>query len=641
MPGNPFRTSQLLTSPVVGPPAPPASLPSTESPETAIAAKHYDPGNTSPPTPPTTKDSARIGSSPASTPHPALHGADDSLQQHAHNLSPLPASPYGTPQHLGDMKSADIHAQDANSQRDSAREERQPDMEAPIRTSSRAPVNPFARTLATLELHDGHIGEQHTPGDHRDQIAAEKRESRASKANLDVEGFKRLLMTGVSTPSTPDSLRKATLAGYPGAPSTFESNSTDSSSISRHSIFEAPQHERHGETPRTSYDMAPSDEERVGLVSDIKKTEKKKPPPAPKHRHGKLVSPRAPQTVSFSDFEAGPSAPLPTPPRRTGSDLNKPLPPTPHISSPPAQTASQDGTQGFSPDVPTPDKEGRDLVAEGNIITPPKKVPPPVPLSRRQSQLRSSGGTRSRSSSIRTVSSEHSTEFPALSPHVVSEPSSLSGSHKTPPPPPPSRRHGSAVMGGNASSTNSSTTELPSILSARRTDSLPPQPPPSRRTTVSAKASSPMAGKADLARTSSLSSNRVTPRSVSSESATMAPPPPPPRRRVSGRSSIEIERPQYPPSVSSMESRLSSSESKRRSFDGKRRTSVASESSLRNEYAPSVDHGEPLYTPNEEVEEPQSIEPVTIPASTPNILEDMEKFQREIDELRERYQKGS
>jgi hypothetical protein len=68
---------------------------------------------------------------------------------------------------------------------------------------------------------------------------------------------------------------------------------------------------------------------------------------------------------------------------------------------------------------------------------------------------------------------------------------------------------------------------------------------------------------------------------------------------------------------------------------------VASESSLKYEYAPAADNAPMLYSPNEQVEEPESLEPDTIQASTQtNILDDMEKFQREIDELRERYQKG-
>jgi hypothetical protein len=135
-----------------------------------------------------------------------------------------------------------------------------------------------------------------------------------------------------------------------------------------------------------------------------------------------------------------------------------------------------------------------------------------------------------------------------------------------------------------------------------------------------------------------MTSNHNNPRSVSNESATMAPPPPPPpRRRQSGRSSLEKERP-LPPSSSPTESRRTSLENKRSSFDGRRRTSLASESSLRHEYAPSSENENVLYSPKEEVEEPLSLEPMTMAKSdSSNILDDMERFQREIDELRSRY----
>ncbi|ORY15853.1 hypothetical protein BCR34DRAFT_598127 [Clohesyomyces aquaticus] len=119
----------------------------------------------------------------------------------------------------------------------------------------------------------------------------------------------------------------------------------------------------------------------------------------------------------------------------------------------------------------------------------------------------------------------------------------------------------------------------------------------------------------------------------------MPPPPPPPRRRQSGRTSMDKERPLLPPSSSPTESRRTSSENKRSSFDGKRRTSVASESSLRHEYAPASEFDQPLYSPQDDItEEPQMLETLEIPKSnSSNILEDLDKFQREIDELRKRY----
>jgi hypothetical protein len=86
---------------------------------------------------------------------------------------------------------------------------------------------------------------------------------------------------------------------------------------------------------------------------------------------------------------------------------------------------------------------------------------------------------------------------------------------------------------------------------------------------------------------------------------------------------------------------------RRTSLDNNRRTSGASEHSLRHEYAP-VDEKPgneyALYSPREEAEDKMA-------ASTGagvgegrkdsnNILDDMEKFQREIDELRNRYKQA-
>lgn len=456
------------------------------------------------------------------------------------------------------------------------------------------------------------------------------------KANLDVEGFKRLLMTGISSPSSSGQPSQPATAPNPSAPSIFESSSsTDTSSISRQSIFE-PVPEPHVETPRTSYEMAPSDEETVGLVTEVKKTEKKKPPPAPKHRHGKLVTSRTPQTVSFSDFSVTEASFAPTTPsrNRNNSDLNKPLPPTPPVVSPPAHIVSQDASQDEPPPLETKASESS---SQSDAPAAQKKVPPPVPLARRQSQLRtSSASNRSRSNSNLTMSSQHSAEFPPVSPGATTEQKPPT-SQKTAPPPPPARRHGASLTGGNPPSTNSSTTELSSTASVRRATVSLPDPPSSRRTTFSSPPPSPVPGQSGLTRTSSISSNRNNPRSVSNESATMPPPPPPPRRRQSGRTSMDKERP-LPPSSSPTESRRTSSEIKRSSFEGKRRTSVASESSLRYEYAPASGNEHALYSPKEEADEPRSLEPVTIPQSdSSNILDDMEKFQREIDELRERY----
>jgi hypothetical protein len=94
-----------------------------------------------------------------------------------------------------------------------------------------------------------------------------------------------------------------------------------------------------------------------------------------------------------------------------------------------------------------------------------------------------------------------------------------------------------------------------------------------------------------------------------------------------------------------MEYRNVSTENMRPSLDNKRRTSVASESSLRREYAPADERTGnefPLYSPNEEAENAMGANMDTAgPRSdSNNILDDMEKFQREIDELRNRFKQA-
>lgn len=149
-------------------------------------------------------------------------------------------------------------------------------------------------------------------------------------------------------------------------------------------------------------------------------------------------------------------------------------------------------------------------------------------------------------------------------------------------------------------------------------------------------------------RTSSKRNSRII--SAESPSTGMPPPPPPPRRRPgSGRSSLDQQRPFIPSTSSPTESRRTSTEHRRTStdlrrtsLDNNRRASGASEHSLRHEYAPAEEKGGSeyaLYSPREEAED--SLAGAGEERKDSNsILEDMEKFQREIDELRSRYKQA-
>ncbi|KAH7137984.1 hypothetical protein B0J11DRAFT_545890 [Dendryphion nanum] len=595
-----------------------------------------------------TKKSVRIESPTSSPPHADAYDEDEALSQRLDSGRYVDSlhltSPAAFPDHFEDHIAAessyrDHHGGEAYEGRYITRKGGgNSEMVGAVQSPTGAPANPFSRTLATIESQEHRSTE--TAGQHRDRTAAEKARANAVRGSLDVEGFKKLLMTGISGPTKPGQHSQPATATAPNpvTASILESSSS-TSSTSRQSVFE-PVQESLAESPRTSYEMAASDDERVGLVADLKKPEKKKPPP-PKHRHGKPVSARAPQTVSFSDFSASELvASSPVLRTRTNSDLNKPLP-APPVTSPPIHIVSQDITHDVDELAPLETKNF-DLYSYPEPGTPQKKAPPPVPLARRHSQLRTSNttGNRSRSNSALTTSSQHSTEFPLLSPGSGYEPTSSPSSSKAPPPPPPpARRHGASLTNNNNTpSPSSSTTELPLTSSTARPAATSPIAPSSRKSTFSSQPpASPDLTSTGLSRTSSITSTRNNPRSVSNESttSTMPPPPPPPRRRQSNRSSIDKERPHPLPTSSPTESRRTSAEHKRNSIDNKRRTSVASESSLRYEYAPSAAENEQvLYSPKEEVSEERLGELVL---SSSSILDDMERFQREIDALRDKY----
>ncbi|ORY15854.1 hypothetical protein BCR34DRAFT_154124 [Clohesyomyces aquaticus] len=434
------------------------------------------------PLPAKTKKSVRIESPTSSTLYPAFHDAGvafaRSVDQATPTSSPLPVSPAGFSDNFEDQQVAQAQFDKHRASGEDGHGERGligntassagTGPPAPSHSSPGVPANPFSRTLATIEPQEQGPTVRHEQLS--DRPAAGKAGPGTTKASLDVEGFKRLLMTGISNPlaSGTSQPHPTATAPNPISASVFESSSsTDTSSVSRQSIFE-PVPEPHLETPRTSYEMAGSDdEERAGLIGNSKRPPKKKPPP-PKHRHGKLVTARTPQVVPFSDFSSSFMAEAAEPTsssvsgQRTDSDLNKPLPPPP-LLSPLPHIVSQDMSQYERPSIETSTSTSS---GQSDTPQPQKKIPPPVPLARRQSQLRSStGGSRSRSNSSLTISSQHSTDFPLLSPshsHLSHEVTSHPQSSKAPPPPPPARRHGTPAASITTSSANSSTTELPS-----------------------------------------------------------------------------------------------------------------------------------------------------------------------------------
>ncbi|KAL3423808.1 hypothetical protein PVAG01_05555 [Phlyctema vagabunda] len=386
---------------------------------------------------------------------------------------------------------------------------------------SNMPANPFQKTLETME---GGAA----------PAAAVTHVASPGRMSMDVDAFKRLLMTGSSGLGTPTTVGAPTLqVGHHGLGD--GGSSTDVSSISRQSIFE-PVHETHAETPRTSHEISEPDDDHRGLTPDysvMASSNRRKPPP-PNSRHGKLikmelrddpVSPglqiTPPSTgISQQYFNASTSSLLSS--ERSPTDLNKPLPPAPTRASHESDRESifDREAAGKTPEPPSPSASIK------------RKTPPAPPITRRHSQL-VSDSKLSRHNSGR-LSPRVEEDGASISDSIAERPRSENGKA---PPPPPSRRVGS-VRVSSASSLNPQPQSPPA-------SALPPVPP---------------------ARVPSV---RQRPPSVSSmeipvsRRASMVPPPPPPRH---GQSIHDT-------------SRRASGDSSRRSIDSNRRASAASSTS--------------------------------------------------------------
>ncbi|TAQ83276.1 hypothetical protein B7494_g8401 [Chlorociboria aeruginascens] len=355
----------------------------------------------------------------------------------------------------------------------------------------KAPPNPFQKTLETME------------SSVRDGLAtAPTNLATPARASLDVDAFKRLLMTGNSGLSTmaPSLHPSAAHHGLGDGGS-----STDTSSISRQSIFEAIQ-DAHLESPRTSHEISEPEDDHRGLIGALQSSGRKKPPP-PNSRHGKLIKVELrdestsnalisiPMSSSggFRDHKSPGSIS-----NRSLTDLNKPLPPAPNRGS-----LELDRESVF-------DKE-----SAGKVPEPPspsasvsRKTPPAPPLTRRHSQLvPDSKLTRNDAGRLSPKAEEENT-----GPIYIDPGRPRSSSFKAPPPP-PSRRPQSIRESSNPLS--------PSLPS---TPSIPP-PPPTRGSSRSS-----MYGRPPSIHSMDLSTNKR---------VSGVPPPPPPHRRNSTRNSFE------------------------------------------------------------------------------------------------------
>lgn len=389
-------------------------------------------------------------------------------------------------------------------------------LQAASQIPSAMPANPFKKTLANL----GTEGKQSLPSYNSERLS-ESGEPFSKRPLYDVDDFTRLLLTGKKSTPAPPVAAPPPVSLYSHHSVGDSSSNTDASSISRQSILE-PIAGLLQESPRTSYEGSPIEDERQQLVGSDSPSFQKSKPSTPGHRHGKLVKANAPQTVSFEDpslsFSStaistrspiGRTTPMPP---RTSGDTEKPLPclpPSPWSNSIPIVETGDAATT-------IPKRETYSELADvQKSQLSRKRNPPTPPLARRHSQLKPKAIAVSERS---TPKSEAGFSGVAQSPPTTAP--------KAPPLPPPRRAGGPVRV--NSSSSISTTASVAPTQSQSSTDDVTSNPtkprppvPPSYSPSIS-----------------SVKRQSTQPISLSPAMA----PPPPPRRRGSSQSSYTPSR---------------------------------------------------------------------------------------------------
>ncbi|KAI0194298.1 hypothetical protein EV127DRAFT_333683 [Xylaria flabelliformis] len=394
------------------------------------------------------------------------------------------------------------------------------------------PPNPFARTLQDIER----------SGQARDANATTTMTTNASKGSLDVDSFKRLLLTGQSNLPSPAQTTVDSAGNPSGVAHTLGAlqdgaSATDASSISKQSIFDALQ-----ETPRTSHEISESEtpEDGKGFLPSspltiVSSASVRKKPPPPSSRHGKLI-----KIDLGADINSLSSESATTLHSSQGTDVNKPLP------APPSRAATDE-------DVESPfDREAAGKVPEAFAelqAHPRPPTPPPTTRSRSGSQT----STQSRKpaappprrhgrseSKVPSIYHNNTNEDPPRSSmeSTHSRAESLRISANSAPAPPPPRRPGHARQGSSFAGIGHGgySAISPSLSEKERTTSgangqtklNPPPPPPTRKQSIrrppSVRSMESNSGPAPLRRVSR-----------EKEGGALPPPPPPPRARGGSR----------------------------------------------------------------------------------------------------------
>ncbi|KAB5518742.1 hypothetical protein GE09DRAFT_511048 [Coniochaeta sp. 2T2.1] len=537
-----------------------------------------------------------------------------------------------------------------------------PDTAPPV--SAGPPPNPFKKTLEDME-HGSNDGPQIPNA------------STGGKGSLDVDAFKRLLMTGQTNASGSVTQPAVPSPSTHKPPSLADAASiTDASSVSRQSIFDSTVAQ---ETPRTSHEIseAEGEDDRLGLIHNAQaktqqtaSTLRKKPPP-PSPRHGKLIkvdlskkentgSPGhdGDQRPSSSSSQTiVPGSPSSTSSRRrssTPSDVNKPLPPAP------GRRSIDDGSESIfdreaagkvpepvdpeldadaipTPRPPTPPNASHATTATTDLNPSDPRKPPPPPRRKSHSRNESKLSVASKSSTtpVPTFTDEPSSMRRSSQDSTRSVSSSLRVNLHAPAPPPPRRPNHASRPSFSASSAASFTGLTPTNASAATSPAPSDGEHPSFHSPVPFVASpDPLSS----GQTSLSASGIPTPATALAPMATkprMPPPPLPPARNTSVRVSTG-----RPASLRSVDA------PSRRVKDGSAPSSAPPPPPppKRSRAGSGRDRGALLGGPVTEEPEPTSLGDVSVRVSeeksADEILADLSALQREVDALRGKYEKN-
>lgn len=508
---NPFRRKTSTTTPVI---------------------TDYTPSSSS------SSDFARaltsLGSSSSDAPPPAVTFAKPKPVKKVRVQSPPPSSPesagaehtypkYPLPPRDDDYETSDDE-EDINGERENPFMNEAPPLagvaaesiasahtqqtQSPAYTGRGPPPNPFQKTLEDMERdakEDVHGPAEQSPP--------------AAKTGMDVEAFKRLLLTGQGPAPSPGG-ETASLA--------------ETSSTSRQSIFETTNPLQ--ETPRTSHETEPDDDKRSLLDQSTStpapqrsSSRKKKPPPPPATRHGKLIKMELKDKARSTELQGRPLAGFAAtgpPPLSSPTDVNKPLPPPPEDDAARNSIFDKEAA-GKLPEV--------DIDPEADVVPPPRpptppnvshssstpmQSPPPSTLRKPMPPPRRTGHGRSDSRPAADTPEDQATTPPRSSLESQrSRSSSIRLNVAAPAPPPPRRgagghhRQSPSVSSPVSTSASSPSFPFPTSPSGGSDDTPPPQ-----RT-------------ASLRKSASSASNRKGHGAV--------PPPPPPRARGGSKGSTD------------------------------------------------------------------------------------------------------